>query len=255
LCNDTDGAWRYPFTPAERCETATLAKAWSAVHDRIYVWDYNVNFSHYLAPMPDIDVIAANIRFWVQNKAEGVMLQGAYQGPGDQDELKAWVAAKLLWNPAWDEKALTQDFTWGCYGKAAPALLEYQALLDEMRVDFKEQMMEPRGGIRYPMDSPFLTKKFVELASAIFARAKELAKEDEQLLFRVERAELPVLYVQCVRGPEFWSEHYAQALADFERIARREKVQRLREGKPDFETKLSQFKKQKETPRGQKPDG
>ena len=253
LCNDTEGAWRYPFTPAEQCDTAKLAKAWAAVHDRIYVWDYDANFSHYLAPMPNLDVIAANIRFWTQNKAEGVMLQGAYQGPGDQDELKAWAAAKLLWNPAWDEKALTRDFIWGYYGKAAPALLEYQELLDKMQADFKEQMASPRGGIRYPMDSVFLTKDFVEKATAVFARARELAREDEPLLFRVERAELPVLYVQCARGPEFWSDHYVQAVADFERIGRREKVQRLREGKPNFEAKLAEFKKRKETKGSQKP--
>ena len=54
-------------------------KEWSAVHDRFSIWDYNVNFSHFLAPMPNMDVIADNIRFWVENKAEGVMTQGGYQ--------------------------------------------------------------------------------------------------------------------------------------------------------------------------------
>src|SRR5687767_13714723 len=55
LCNDRVGAWSHPFTPAEQCEVAKTLKAWSAVHDRIYIWDYNVNFSHYLAPMPNVD--------------------------------------------------------------------------------------------------------------------------------------------------------------------------------------------------------
>ena len=68
----------HPFTPADQLPVAKIAQAWSAVHDRIYIWDYHVNFSHYFAPMPNIDVIAANIRFWVKNKAEGVMLQAAY---------------------------------------------------------------------------------------------------------------------------------------------------------------------------------
>ena len=71
-----------PVPPARRVAGGRhrWRKQWSAVHDRIYVWDYNVNFSHYLAPMPNMDVIADNIRFWVENKAEGVMTQGGYQG-------------------------------------------------------------------------------------------------------------------------------------------------------------------------------
>ncbi len=175
LCNDAVGAWSRPFTPAEQCDTAKLVSAWGAVHNRIYIWDYNVNFSHYLAPMPNLDVMVANIRFWIKNHAEGVMLQGGYQGPAEQDQFKSWVTAKLLWNPAWDEKALARDFIQGHYGKAAPAIEEYQALLERMRVDHASAMASPPGGIRYPMDAPFFTKEFVVQATDIFARAKQLA--------------------------------------------------------------------------------
>jgi Domain of unknown function (DUF4838) len=242
LCNDAVGAWSRPFTPAEQCDVAKLVGAWGAVHNRIYIWDYNVNFSHYLAPMPNLDVMVANIRFWIKNHAEGVMLQGGYQGPAERDQFKSWVTAKLLWNPAWDEKALARDFIQGHYGKAAPAIEEYEALLERMRVDHASEMASPPGGIRYPMDAPFLSKAFTEQATAIFARAEQLAAGDETLSRRVERAELPLLYVKCVRGPEFVGENYAQVVNRFERIARREKIQFLQEGGPDFEPKLAGYK-------------
>lgn len=242
LCNDSVGAWSRPFTRAAECEVARLVSAWSAAHDRIYIWDYNVNFSHYLAPMPNLDVMAANIRFWITNHAEGVMLQGGYQGPAERDELKSWVTAKLLWNPAWDEKALTQDFIWGFYGQAAPPLAEYEALLDGLRVSFAKDMASPKGGIRYSMDFAFFIKDFQERATEMFSRAKKLARGDENLTRRVERAQLPVLYVQCVRGPEFTGANYAKAVGDFERIARREGIQHLSEGGPDFEVKLAEFR-------------
>jgi hypothetical protein len=242
LCNDAVGAWSHPFTPAERCDSAKLISAWGAVHNRIYIWDYNVNFSHYLAPMPNLDVMVANIRFWMTNHAEGVMLQGGYQGPAERDQLKSWVAAKLLWNPAWDEKALTHDFIRGHHGKAAPALEEYEALLAQMRAEHASEMASPPGGIRYPMDAPFITKDFVAQATAIFARAEQLAAGDDALTRRVERAELPLLYVKCVRGPEFTGADYAPAVDRFERISRREKVQYLEEGSADFEKKLAGYK-------------
>ena len=242
LCNDAVGAWTYPFKPAEQCETAKLVKAWGAVHNRIYIWDYNVNFSHYLAPMPNLDVMAANIRFWIQNRAEGVMLQGGYQGPAEQDQLKCWVTAKLLWDPSWDEKALAQDFIQGHYGTAAPALGQYETLLNRLKAEHAQAMAAPAGGIRYPMDAPFFTKEFVTRATEIFSQAKDLARGDADLTRRVERAELPILYVKCVRGPGFVGESYAQTVADFERIARREKVQFLQEGGADFEAKLAGYK-------------
>jgi hypothetical protein len=242
LCNDAVGAWSYPFKPAEQCDTAKLISAWGAVHNRIYIWDYTVNFSHYLAPMPNLDVIVANIRFWIKNHAEGVMLEGGYQGPAERDQFKSWVAAKLLWNPALDERALARDFIQGHYGNAAPALEEYEVLLERMRADHASEMASPPGGIRYPMDAPFFTKGFVAQATDTFARAKQLAQGDDELMRRVEQAELPLLYVQCVRGPEFVGAGYAQVVDRFERIARREKVQFLQEGGPDFEPKLAGYK-------------
>jgi hypothetical protein len=242
LCNDAVGAWSHPFTPAEQCDAAKLVSAWGAVHNRIYIWDYNVNFSHYLAPMPNLDVMVANIRFWIKNHAEGVMLQGGYQGPAERDQFKSWVSAKLLWNPAWDEKALARDFIQGHYGKAAPALEEYEALLERMRAEHASEMASPPGGIRYPMDAPFFTKAFVTQATAIFVRAEALAAGNEALTRRVERAELPLLYVQCVRGPDFVGADFAQVVDRFERIAWGEKIQFLQEGGPDFEPKLAEYK-------------
>ena len=252
LCNDSVGSWSFPFTPAEQCEVAKLVRAWSAVNNRIYIWDYNVNFSHYLAPMPNLDVMVANIRFWITNQAEGVMLQGGYQGPAERDQLKCWVTAKLLWNPSWDEKALAHDFIQGHYGKAAPALEDYEKLLQQMAKEHAKDLAAPAGGIRYPMDAPFFTKDFVTQAEQIFARAKALAAGDDELLRRVERARLPILYVQCVRGPEFVGDRYAQVVADFERISRREKVQFLQEGGPDFEGKLAGYKGRIPKPRAGK---
>ena len=242
LCNDSVGAWSRPFTPAERCDVAKLAGAWSAAHHRIYIWDYNVNFSHYLAPMPNLDVMAANIRFWVKNNAEGVMLQGGYQGPAERDEMKSWVTAKLLWNPSWDENALALDFIRGHYGIAAPAMEEYDALLAKMRKEHANAMDAPPGGIRYPMDAPFFSLDFVVKATQIFTRARQLALGDDALVRRVERAKLPLLYVKCVRGPEFLADDFPRVVGAFERIARENKIQFLQEGPADFDQKLATYR-------------
>src|SRR5215213_7901873 len=161
VCSDSVGAWAKPFLPARQLPVAGIIKQWSAAHDRLSVWDYNVNFSHYLAPMPNLDVIADNIRFWVEHKAEGLMTQGGYQAAAERDELKSWVIAKLMWDPSLDEKALTEDFIAGHYGAAAPAMAELDALLVKAGKDHAGELASPPGGIRYPMDIPFLSKEFL----------------------------------------------------------------------------------------------
>lgn len=100
LCNDRVGAMTHPFTPASECEIANTIDKWSKICNRICIWDYNANFAHYLAPMPNVDVMASNIRFWVKNHAEGVMLEGGNSGPSEGDEMKSWVTSKLLWDPS-----------------------------------------------------------------------------------------------------------------------------------------------------------
>jgi len=244
LCNDTVGAWSHPFTPAAECPFGEILKAWSAAHDRIYIWDYTVNYSHYMAPMPNMEVIADNIRFQVEHHVEGIMTQGAYQSPGgERDEMRSWVIAKLLWDPARDLSELMHDFIYGHYGKAAPAVAEYNELLLGQGEKFKDALAQPPRGIRYGMDHPFLSKEFLEAASKLFSKAETLA-ESEDVLHRVERASLPVLYVKLVRGPEFVGEEYGKVLERFETVARREEAIYLSEvwGAPDLEQKLKHWK-------------
>ncbi|HPO13542.1 MAG TPA: DUF4838 domain-containing protein [Candidatus Hydrogenedentes bacterium] len=238
LCTD-NCMWSKPFTPAEEVPAFHDAMVgWSAIHDRITIWDYCVNFSHYPAPMPNLPAIAANIRFFVAHNAKGVMEQGAYQSPcAENDLLRAWVFAKLMWDPTRDLDALVQDFIWGYFGNAAPAIAEYNALLAKTAQEHTESMKSPKDGIRYPMDSEFLTKEFLLAASALYDKAEQLADSDE-LKQHVERDRIPILYVLLCRGPEFVGADYGAVLDRFETIAHREKMTHIYEGPPDLDQKL-----------------
>jgi hypothetical protein len=238
ICNDTVGAWGKPFTKARDLPVAQIMKDWSAVHDRFSIWDYNINFSHFLAPMPNMDVIADNIRFWVDNKAVGVMTQGGYQSTSERDEMRSWVIAKLMWDPSRDVSALVEDFNNGHYGPAAPMLNEYEALLASSRKEHEAVAQAPPGGIRYPMDIAFLSKEFLAKATEIFQRAEKAAGSNTTILHRVERAELPILYVQLAQGPVT-----RDLLERFESLARREKVDWLFEWTVRLDQQLDTWKK------------
>jgi hypothetical protein len=218
-------------------------RAWSDVCGRIYIWDYNINFSHYQAPMPNMEVIAENIRFWVRNHAEGIMTQANYQTPGsERDEMRSWVIAKLMWDPTLDLKALILDFTYGHYGKAAPAIAEYDELLRTAGIEHAKELASPPGGIRYEMDNPFLSRGFLDRATALVARAMELADNDT-IRRRVKRAELPILYVMLMRGPAFTGDQYPAILDRFERLAREIGITHTREGSPNLDSQIAAWRK------------
>jgi hypothetical protein len=118
-------------------------------------------------------------------------------------------------------------------------IAEYDRLLAQSRSDHAAALATPPGGIRYPMNVAFLSKEFLARATDALARAEKAAAGDPALLRRVERARLPVLYVQLSQGPVS-----REPLDRFERIARREKVDWLAEAGVRLDAQLEAWRKQ-----------
>jgi len=222
VCTDRDSMWKDPFLPVRGNEDFSKAlRGWKKLSEHVDIWDYSTNFAHLVAPNPNMDVIADNIRFFAECGAEGVMEQAGNECPAtERDLMRAWVFSKLMWDPARDEWELMQDFIWGYFGQAAPAIAEYNALLRETASD-KKKMGDPVYRNMYPMDSPFLTKDFIDEASALYDKAEILA-ENEEILRRVQRDRLAVMYVKLERGFNFVGGEYGALLQKFEASARRE---------------------------------
>ncbi len=245
LCTDSH-AWGQPFLTIEETERfQTAMKGWAAIGANIDIWDYTVNFSHYAAPMPNWQVVTDSIRFFVAHNAKGVMLQGNYQTPGTGDGyMRTWVWAKLLWDPTLDTKALMKDFVFGYYGKAAPAIWEFEELQwDTWEAQHHGWLQNPAGGIRFPMT--LYSDEFMSKARDYFARAEKLAG-DPSILRRVEEAELQILYADIERmaapGKPADPAAFRTTLDKFERIARREKMTHIQEGGPDFEAWVAKMR-------------
>lgn len=250
LCTDSH-AWSEPFLSIpETKKFQTAMKGWAKIGANINIWDYTVNFSHYLAPMPNMQIVKEDISFFFKYNAKGVMLQGGYQGPGTSDGImKSWVWAKQLWDPTRDTKSLIRDFTYGYYGSAAEPMLEYQNIMWNIwQKEHRRILKSPSGGCRYPMDLPVFGQDFLTRSGTVFDRAKSLATDSETLQ-RVEIAELPILYVELSqnlntlikKGKLDQPERFQTVLDRFEKVARRENIIYLGEGGPtlnDWITRL-----------------
>ena len=213
-------------------------KRWSDISPHLYIWDYVVNFSHYIMPFPNFAVLQPNIQTLRDNSSIGIMEQGAYQSRGAEfAELRAYVIAKLLWNAESDFDAIVDDFMYGYYGRSGQFVRQYFDLLqDQVRPDTHIHL-----GLK-PSDKIF-TDKFIRKADEIFDRAGAVA-DNETIRRRVELARLSLMYLKCKRDPV--NSKYDGTLDWFNRIVKREGITHFAEaGKPQMEDFYRQMEQAK----------
>lgn len=106
---------------------------WSKITKRLYIWDYAVNYRNYLLPFPCLRSMYKNILLYKKIGVKGVLMEGnfSFGGGGYLDELKAYVASRLLTfdNRSLDE--IVKEFCDGYYGKASKYVIEYINLFED----------------------------------------------------------------------------------------------------------------------------
>ncbi len=223
--------YQHPFLFVnETDEFQAALKAWSDIGADIYIWDYTIDFGSYLSPMPNMQVVAENIKFYRQYNVKRVMLQGPSNTPGTaRSSMRSWVWSKLLWNPDLDTQALIKDFTYGYYGKAAEPMQRYNELLWST---WESHHSGPTAGLGNPIDA-----NFSEQAIPLFEQAKNLATTDLEIVNRIELAKLPVLYTQITNEQnsldctnENQVKHYFDMIDEFETISKNNGVIYLHDG-------------------------
>ncbi len=195
-CN-TKNAWRHCLIPVRNDSQVVMdISRWKPLSP-MYIWDYSLNYDHYLIPLPNLAVVQDNIRFWIENNVKGLMTQGAYHPDAhasERDRLRAWMYSKLMWNPNLDWKELMRDFAVAYFGPAAEPMLTYYMLLENRNDVFAGQSPMNDVDIRYGFDAPFLTDDFLGAAEVLFRQAHVLAGNDKVIQDRIDRDEMPVIY-------------------------------------------------------------
>ncbi len=160
-------------------------RGWGRISDDICIWSYMTNFHNYLLPCPNLHTIEPNIRFFVANSARGVFMQGAGNAVGAEfSGVRNYMASRLLWNPNLRGDELLDEFVRLYYGKAAPAIRQFIALMHENAL---------AGGFEkscfaHPADYG-IDRETAARGLEACRRAFELA-EDDDIRARVERASI-----------------------------------------------------------------
>lgn len=167
---------------------------WSRICGNLYLWDYTVNFSHQVAPFPNLRVLAPNIRFFV-DRGVRKHFQQTNTSPGHEwSELKSYLLARLLWDPQTDVGAMTDEFLDGYYGRAGRPLRRYiDALHDALsRSGAGLDIYEPPA----VHAADHLSAADIALYDSLFDEAEAAVAGDPAALARVRTARLPLMYAE-----------------------------------------------------------
>ncbi|HOW64347.1 MAG TPA: DUF4838 domain-containing protein [Candidatus Paceibacterota bacterium] len=190
---------------------------WSRVCQRLYIWDYTTDFAHYVQPHPNWFVLGPNVRFFRDHHVKGLFEQGAYQSHGSEmAELRAWVLARLLWNPGQDDRSLITEFLKGYYGpKASPFIAQYLDLMARKAANHKLTCFSSP-------EAPFLDFATLSEAERLWNKAEAAVKNEADLLWRIRQARLAPHYAWLKRWDVLQKECQAQRASWPFSVSRRE---------------------------------
>ena len=147
-------------------------------------------------PWPNFNVLAPNIKTFVDNGSSVVFELGSYQTPGGEfDVLKLYTISRLLWNPNQDVNNIVKEFIDAYYGKAAKYIYQYYVLC--------QRLITPNNHLfinSHPNDE-FYSESFINEAIKILEKASRKA-ENETIRKRVNLVYLQPLYLQINRHLE-----------------------------------------------------
>jgi hypothetical protein len=181
-------------------------KDWSKLTDRLFVWDYNVQFTNYISPFPNFDVLQPNLQFFKANKVKGVFLQGSGDTPAEFSELRGYLLAKLSWNTNADIKQITSDFLNGYYGMAAPFIQGYLDLL-HANLQISGSSLAIYGN-PVSVHRSYLSPEQIERYGILFDQAEASVSNQPILLQHVKTARLPIEYAVLQQSKFFGVEKH-----------------------------------------------
>jgi hypothetical protein len=120
-------------------------------------------------------------------------------------ELKTYLLSKLLWDPDADAQAIMDDFLQHYYGAAGTYINRYIRMVHDAILE-SDKRLSIFGS---PIDAKgtYLTGELLETYKGLFDQAEEAVKAKPELLKRVQRARLPIMYAELEVSASFEANH------------------------------------------------
>lgn len=101
-------------------------QGWGDVADKIYVYNYTINFLNYLQFAANLQTFAPNFKHYSQNKVAGIYYNcGGGHRLAAFNDLRNYIKAKTMWDPDCDVERHMDEFLAAYYGEGAPYIRQY----------------------------------------------------------------------------------------------------------------------------------
>lgn len=100
-------------------------REWSALTKNLMIWDYIVQFRTYLGPFPNWHTLQPNLQFFQENGVKMMFEQGSGRDRSEFSDMRAYLLAKLMWNPHANMDSILTDFGNGYYGEYKAPVWQY----------------------------------------------------------------------------------------------------------------------------------
>lgn len=98
---------------------------WSKICNKLFIWDYVVNFLNYHMVHPNFQVLQPNMQYFIKNNVIAVFEEGDRDNHNATfDQLRTYIICKLMWNPKANVEELTKEFCDNVYGDGSENVME-----------------------------------------------------------------------------------------------------------------------------------
>jgi hypothetical protein len=154
---------------------------WKKVTDKIYLWDYAVNFDNYFKAYPTVAIAQKNLQYYKKLGVTGVFMQGSEDMYSAYADLKCYLYAQLMQDTDIDVKDYTRRFFEGKYPSVANLLTGYYTAIEE-RALASNKVLDIYGGMDQTRKKYLDEKEFDDFYTALYLKSQTIDKKEFEAL-------------------------------------------------------------------------
>lgn len=215
-----------------------IIEEWGAISKNLLIWDYNIDYHQYLMPYPILTALKDNNDFYIDNNVYAIFHQLGRDKGGNSAELSAYIFSKLMWDRNTDVDKLLSRYFGAVYGDAAEPMAQYYTALEQNAYNAGRPLYIYSTVFENTFD--YLSNANVAKYLKMFETAEKAVSDQPEILERVQKAKIGVLYVKAqeisldIKGKK-------AALEEWKTLCDKFGINSLYEGNPNKDNEVQTF--------------
>ncbi len=181
--------------------------SWNALTDKIYLWDYAINFDSYFESYPTLSIAQKNLQYYKKQNVKGVFMQGNEDSYAAFQDLKCQLYAQLLRNTNLNLKAEIKAFFDKKYPTLAGLLFAYYAKIESNAL-LSSRELDIYGGIAQAKKKYLNHNEFTVFYDSLLAKIATLPEQESEEIQKLLLA-LTFQKLEMARTSSIGEESYA----------------------------------------------